>query len=329
MEHLVLGAGLEDRQQVRRQALLERMRAECAGSNGQEAKDGAEGYKHTFEHRAHGIDLSVTGQDKSLALAAERIRAADAFVFAAGAGMGVDSGLPDFRGDEGFWRAYPPFKRRGLSFVDLANPRWFVDDAQLAWGFYGHRLELYRATQPHAGFAILRRWAERTRHGAFVFTSNVDGQFQRAGFSDERVVECHGAIDFLQCLDECGAPMFRADGITIAIDDDFRAAPPLPSCPQCGSLARPAILMFGDGGWDSSRTEAQEQRLAAWLSGVEGKLVVIECGAGSAVPTVRRFSERLARHGTLVRINVREPEVPSGHVGLSMGALAALTALDP
>jgi NAD-dependent SIR2 family protein deacetylase len=43
--------------------------------------------------------------------AAEAIKAADAILIAAGAGMGVDSGLPDFRGTQEFWRAYPVIAR--------------------------------------------------------------------------------------------------------------------------------------------------------------------------------------------------------------------------
>ena len=91
--------------------------------------------------------------------AAEAIAKAKALLVTAGAGMGVDSGLPDFRGDEGFWKAYPPFRELGLRFVDLASPGWFEDDPELAWGFYGHRLELYRRTVPHRGFEVLRRLA--------------------------------------------------------------------------------------------------------------------------------------------------------------------------
>src|SRR6266704_2230291 len=182
--------------------------------------------------------------ESSLHRAAEAIRDAQALLIGAGAGMGVDSGLPDFRGNQGFWKAYPPYQKLGLDFVSLANPRWFRDDPSLAWGFYGHRLNLYRQTPPHAGFHILLRWAERMKHGAFVFTSNVDGHFQRAGFAADQVLEVHGAIDWLQCSWRCGE-VFPADDTVVSIDEaTMRAREPLPRCPRDGSLARPNILMF-------------------------------------------------------------------------------------
>ena len=274
---------------------------------------------------------------EGLQRAARALREARRIVVSAGAGMGVDSGLPDFRGDEGFWKAYPPFGKLGLRFSELANPRWFRTDPELAWGFYGHRLELYRKTVPHAGFGILKRWIDRLGDGGFVFTSNVDGQFQRAGFDEERILECHGSIHHVQCTLECGMPLHSAEGFHVDVDPvSFRAMRPLPSCRRCGGLLRPAILMFGDGGWDGSRSDAQESRLEEWLAKTTGETVIVECGAGTHVPTVRGFSEGLARaaRATLVRLNVREPEVPSrhqgphAHVGLAMGAREALTELD-
>ena len=84
--------------------------------------------------------------------AADLIVRADALIVTDGAGMGVDSGLPDFRGPEGFWGAYPALGRARIRFEDIANPQAFEDDPHLAWGFYGHRLNRYRATQPHEGF---------------------------------------------------------------------------------------------------------------------------------------------------------------------------------
>lgn len=270
--------------------------------------------------------------DAAMDLAARAVASADAILIGAGAGMGVDSGLPDFRGSSGFWKAYPPYAKLGLQFTAIANPRWFRSDPELAWGFYGHRLMLYRRTIPHAGFAILRRWLGRMSRGGFVYTSNVDGHFQKAGFPPDRVYEVHGTIGAMQCLAECGAGIFPSGPHSLEIDPEtMRAVHPLPSCPACGGLARPNILMFGDWGWHSSGSDEQGRRLQAWLSSLGGaRLVVVECGAGTAIPTVRLSCEdaALGRGGTLIRINPREPDVPAGHIALPLGALEALARID-
>ena len=89
---------------------------------------------------------SMMNVEHALTQAAEVIEKAEALFISAGAGMGVDSGLPDFRGTEGFWKAYPPIARLGKSFTEMANPVWFHRNPKLAWAFYGHRLNLYRKT---------------------------------------------------------------------------------------------------------------------------------------------------------------------------------------
>jgi NAD-dependent SIR2 family protein deacetylase len=128
-------------------------------------------------------------QESDSSRCADAIDLADGLLITAGAGMGVDSGLPDFRGAEGFWRAYPALREAGIGFSAIANPSAFRENPRLAWGFYGHRLKLYRETVPHEGFDILRELARHMDHGASVFTSNVDGQFQKAGLSSGRMVE--------------------------------------------------------------------------------------------------------------------------------------------
>jgi len=266
-------------------------------------------------------------QEADLDRAAEAVAAADMMLIGAGAGMGVDSGLPDFRGDQGFWKAYPAL--RGHAFAEMANPAWFERDPHRAWGFYGHRLNLYRETVPHEGFAILRRWAE-TR-SAFVFTSNVDGQFQRAGFSGDQVCECHGSIHHLQRLyPDRGGEIWSAEGTTIVVDErQVRAADPLPRHAD-GALLRPNILMFGDVNWLERRTDVQHGRMLQWAQGLSGsRLVVVEIGAGTAIPSVRGMCERTARQsgGTLVRINPREAHGPRGTISLAMGGAEALRAI--
>ena len=167
--------------------------------------------------------------------AAELIAQADALVIAAGAGMGVDSGLPDFRGNAGFWNAYPALGREGMAFYEVASPSTFSSRPRLAWGFYGHRLALYRATLPHAGFAMLKRWGEQMLHGSFVYTSNVDGQFQRAGFEEnaswsatDRSINCSACS---RAVTTSGRPMRWC----------LRSTRNAASCAACCRTARTAL----------------------------------------------------------------------------------------
>lgn len=270
--------------------------------------------------------MNTSNPDPLLQRSIELLRSADGLLVTAGAGMGVDSGLPDFRGPAGFWGAYPALGRAGLHFQDIACPQAFEEHPELAWGFYGHRLNLYRSTLPHDGYRILREIGEELPYGAFVFTSNVDGHFQAAGFPEQRVCEIHGSIHYLQCLRGCRDAIWSARGLEPGIDpESCRIINTPPHCPHCGSLARPNILMFGDWGWIDSRQAAQMAALSAWLSRVEHP-VVVEIGAGTAIPTVRRFSEGV--QGPLIRINRQEWQVRRpGDLGLPLGGLEALRSL--
>lgn len=270
-------------------------------------------------------DLSLL--EASFQRAADAINNADALIITAGAGMGVDSGLPDFRGTEGFWQAYPALAKARIQFHDVANPSAFRAHPQRAWGFYGHRLNLYRNTVPHEGFAILRRIGESMPNGMFVFTSNVDGQFQKAGFNNKQVHECHGSIHHLQCQDGCMADIWSAEDFHPQLDDEnCLLTSDFPRCPYCGEIARPNILMFGDSGWLEYRSDIQASNLKVWL-GKTQRPVIIEIGAGQSVATVRRFSEN--QNGFLIRINPMESERHGGnHMVLSMGGLEALRGIE-
>ncbi|BAF69629.1 SIR2 family NAD-dependent protein deacylase [Nitratiruptor sp. SB155-2] len=257
-------------------------------------------------------------------VATNLIKQADYLLITAGAGMGVDSGLPDFRGVHGFWRAYPAAKKLGLRFEELANPRWFEKDPKLAWAFYGHRLHLYRDTNPHKGFRLLLEIAQRKKE-YFVVTSNVDGQFQKAGFDEMKIDEVHGSIHYLQCIKPCRDDIWSADGVDIQIDTErFLAREPLPKCPYCGAVARPNILMFGDWHWISSREDAQQGRFKNFLHRAKESLVIVEIGAGTAVPTIRLLGEQISQNynAPLIRINPREAQ--GATVGLALGGQEAI-----
>lgn len=270
---------------------------------------------------------------ESIKQAADVIQHADALFITAGAGIGVDSGLPDFRGNEGFWKAYPPIAKLGISFVEMANPQWFFQNPKLAWAFYGHRLNLYRKTIPHKGFTRLLKIAENKKGGYFVFTSNVDGQFQKAGFDDNKIEECHGTIHHFQCSQPCSNDIWDASTIEVNVDEKvFEALEPLPVCKNCNSIARPNILLFGDWLWDPERTQTQGNRLYTWLQAIHNKglsLAVIEIGAGTAVATVRYKSEDIAQsyNATLIRINPRDSYVPSGNISIPSGAAEGINSI--
>jgi NAD-dependent SIR2 family protein deacetylase len=261
--------------------------------------------------------------------AAQWIRAADGLLITAGAGMGVDSGLPDFRGAEGFWKAYPALAQANIVFSKIACPQAFEDDPALAWGFYGHRLALYRRTIPHHGFEILRNIADRLQHGAFAFTSNVDGQFQKAGFAEDRMYECHGSIHRLQCFATCAHVTWDAGFDPIVDEMACRMTSPLPRCPDCNRLARPNILMFHDWGWFDQPVREQAKRFTRWRANCKNA-VIIELGAGVDIPSVRLFSEDQARFAPLIRINPRAPNRPrrGQGVSLAMGAREAMEGIS-
>ena len=271
----------------------------------------------------------------TLEQAKKYLQEADALLITAGAGMGVDSGLPDFRGTSGFWKAYPAIKNLGVSFSQMANPRWFDERPELAWAFYGHRLNLYRETIPHQGFTNLLEYAKTLPLAYFIFTSNVDGQFQKAGFNINKIEEVHGSIHYFQCSVPCTSNIWDASNEVADVNlDEFKAQDPLPKCPSCGAISRPNILMFGDWNWLSERSEQQANNLSRFLNNIQinrGKLVVIELGAGKAIPTVRYKSERVSKEfdATFIRINPRDYDIPHSLNGLELpyGALEGLTLL--
>jgi NAD-dependent SIR2 family protein deacetylase len=274
-----------------------------------------------------GADVELTERFKR---AAEAVKNARALVMTAGAGMGVDSGLPDFRGEHGFWRAYPMYERLGINFSGAANPAHFNSDPAFGWGFYGHRTNLYRETVPHAGFHLLLDWCRRFGLDRFVVTSNVDGQFQKAGFPEAAILEVHGSIHHLQCTSPCSPDIWDNEE-TIPVDLSTMRAAHIPRCIHCSRTARPNILMFGDWSWLSERTAGQERRFDEFVCEQRGRnMVVIEMGAGTAIPTIRHTSEELGRRigATVIRINPREAQIVPSHISLPCGALQGLRGIE-
>jgi hypothetical protein len=170
---------------------------------------------------------------------------------------------------------------------------------------------------------------------------NVDGQFRKAGFAAESVAGQHGSIHRLQCQQQqqpCADEMTwdaapeACDDLAIDLDA-LEARGSLPVCPRCGQTARPNILMFNDTAWVDAVTRVQMQAFERWKSAVRGlRLVIVEIGAGTAIPTIRRIGERAAERArtTLVRINPEEEahDAAENALVVPLPALQALTLID-
>ena len=102
----------------------------------------------------HKIDASDSRSvSRALAEAARALQQASAILVVAGAGMGVDSGVPDFRGGRSFWEHlnHPKIKR----YEDMSNSAWFDADPELAWGLNFHQMRTYREVLGFARCSVL------------------------------------------------------------------------------------------------------------------------------------------------------------------------------
>lgn len=258
--------------------------------------------------------------------AADKIRAADGIIITTGAGMGVDSGMPDFRGGQGLWTAYPKLAHLKISFVEMCNPEALATQYQLVMGWYSHRLLEFRSTTPHKGYELVHEIANQAPQGGWVYTSNIDGMHQRAGWPADRIVECHGSSHFLQCEKPCSGNIWSADDWHPTVDiEECLLTSPDPLCKYCGGRARPNVMMFGDPQFSFNREEKQFWPFHEWATRLKNS-VVIEIGAGIHIATVRMMGAEYS--DTLIRINPQHPEVSRpGDVSIPLGGLAGISQL--
>lgn len=257
------------------------------------------------------------------------INEADVIIITAGSGMGADSGLPTFRGNEGFWKAYPKLGNKKISFAQIASQDALYDEPKLAWALYSHMYNIFTQTKPHKGFKKLLKLCQ-TKKDYFVVTSNIDLHFQKAGFDKDKVYEIHGRINKFQCI-ECGElwevpkkTKFKVDPLLMELDEP-------PHCPSCGCLARPNILLFNDYGFDKEETHQQAKRFNDFMHQYDKgqhTIAIIEIGAGKGIPTIRlmgEFIQKKVKGASLIRINPLDFEGPENTISIRTGALEAIT----
>jgi NAD-dependent deacetylase len=146
-----------------------------------------------------------------------------------GAGVSAASGVPTFRGTDGLWRNWRA--------SDLATPEAFARDPRLVWEWYDWRRVTIATCQPNRAHDVLAAWTRR-RESWRVVTQNVDDLHVRAGTIG--LVRLHGSIWELSCSAGC------REGVRRWRDERVPLLEPMPTCPHCGSLARPGVVWFGE-----------------------------------------------------------------------------------
>jgi NAD-dependent deacetylase len=209
-----------------------------------------------------------------------------------GAGISAESGIPTFRGKEGYWRIGATNYRP----EELATRDAFDRMPEEVWGWYLYRRAVCRAAQPNAAHLALVELERRLGDGFLLVTQNVDGLHLRAGHTTARTYQIHGNIDYLRCASDCGAaaptPIPPALGTTWPkgrqpTAQEMRSL----ACGACGGLARPHVLWF-DESYDEPlfRYESSLRAAAAAAS-----LIVIGTSGATTLPA--RICELVARRG--------------------------------
>jgi len=167
---------------------------------------------------------------------AQKLKDSRKIVFVTGAGISQESGIPTFRGKDGYWRKYDPMK---LASIDA-----FYDDPKLVWEWYDDRRKNILDVKPNEGHFAISQIEEFK--DVVVLTQNIDGLHQRSGSTN--VLELHGSIIRIKCT-VCDF----IDNIT----ENFESLPP--KC-KCGSMLRPDVVWFGEplpqNIWQSAIKEA-------------------------------------------------------------------------
>ncbi len=145
-------------------------------------------------------------------------------VFFGGAGVSTESGIPDFRSEDGLYRqryAYPP--------ETILSHTFFVRHPEEFFRFYREKM-LFTDKQPNAAHRKLAQWEREGRLSAVV-TQNIDGLHQAAG--SRNVLELHGSVHRNHCM-RCG----RAFSL-----DYVKESEGVPRCP-CGGIVKPDVVLY-------------------------------------------------------------------------------------
>jgi NAD-dependent deacetylase len=206
-----------------------------------------------------------------------------------GAGVSAESGIPTFRGKDGYWRNLNPAK--------LATPEAFAKDPGLVWEWYRERRQRIRNAQPNPAHKAIAKLAQHAQEFLLV-TQNVDDLHTRAGSSKEKMVQIHGDIFVTRCSQcDFGLHDYEHDHEHEHESEDID----VPKCPRCSALMRPGVVWFGEQlPWDQLR------RVENYLEGGPCDFVIV-AGTTATFGYIIDWALRAsASDGELIEVNPDE-----------------------
>lgn len=203
--------------------------------------------------------------DEKIAKLQEMIDESQKIVFFGGAGVSTESGIPDFRSQDGLYKQkwkYPPETIISRTFFD-ANPKEF-------YRFYREKL-IIKDAKPNITHLKLAELEAAGKLSAIV-TQNIDGLHQKAG--SKKVFELHGSTLRNFCMN-CGKP-YDEDFILQSKDSPDT----LPHCTECGGLIKPDVVLYEEGLDDGIVNGALESISQADMLIIGGTSLVVYPAAG-------------------------------------------------
>ena len=199
-----------------------------------------------------------------------------------GAGVSAESGIPTFRGKDGYWRNFDPTK--------LATPEAFARHPQLVWDWYRKRRQRIRTARPNAAHEAIARLAQRTDEFLLV-TQNVDDLHARAGLPAERMVRIHGDIFVTRCS--------RCEFERHEYEQEQEHG--LPKCPECHAFVRPGVVWFGE-----QLSPNELERVENFLNGGACEVVIV-AGTTATFGYIIDWALRASHNGgELIEVNPEE-----------------------